>query len=178
VNPVSHVAKSRLLEDIILELRKKDMEIPAKVMSDLKSARTLMKLEKADTRSRGETEPKIDQYLATVEAYLMTEADKHFSAEKMQKWMAALDIASCDSCVTVVEPKEEMRMIPGVPRDQKWIRVEPIDSLPMEKLEEMAADAKLGYRRDKDIHLIVFGSQEDIKAFVKKMTEIANQKGK
>jgi len=178
VNPVSHVAKSRLLEDIILELRRKGMEIPANVMSDLKSARTLMKLEKTDAPIPGESEPKIDKYLATVEAYLMSEADKHFSAEQVQRWMAGLDLASCDTCVTVTKRKEEMRMVPGVPRDQKLIRVEPIDSLPMEKLEKMAADAKLGYRRDKDIHLIVFGSEEDIKSFVKKMTEIANQKGK
>lgn len=173
---VSHVAKSQLLEEIIIELRRKGMEIPANVMSNLKSARTLMTVEEADSRAQGETEPKIDEYLYSVEAYIMTEADKFLPAEKVQKWMAELDIASCDSCVTVVKPKEEMRMIPGVPRDQKFIRAKPIDNLPIEKLEKMATETNLGFRRDKDGHLIVNGTQENIKAFVKKMTEIANQK--
>ena len=168
---MSHVAKSRILEEVIIELRKKHLEIPANVMSDLKSARTLMKIEKADPRSKGETEPKIDQYLRSVEAYIITEAGKQFDAEKVGAWLSALDLASCESCVTVVDEKEEMRMIPGVPRDQKWIRVEPIESLPIEKLEHMATEAKLGFRREKDGHLIVYGSDEAVKGFIKKISK-------
>ena len=171
---MSHVAKSKILEEIILELRGKGLQIPANVLTDLKSARTLMKVEKADSRGRGETDPKIDMYLGNVEAYIITEAGNLFSSEKVEKWLTALDLASCDSCVTVVEEKKVMRMIPGVPRDQKWIRVEPIESLSLEKLEQMAIDAKLGYRREKDGHLIVYGGQDCIKIYLKKMTEIVN----
>ena len=101
----------------------------------------------------------------------MTEAGKRFPAEKVDKWLTALDLASCETCVTIEEEKEEMRFIPGVPRDQKWIRVEPIASLPIEKLEKMATETKLGYRREKDGHLIVYGAQENIKEYVKKMTK-------
>ncbi len=167
---MSHVAKSRILEEIVIELRKKGLEIPPNVLSDLKSARTLIKIQGADSKGIGDTEPQIDQYLATVEAYLVTEAEKSFAHEKVEKWLTALDLASCESCVTVVEAKEEMRMIPGIPRDQKWIRVEPIESLPMEKLEQLATDSKLGFRRDEDGHLIVFGSDETVKGFVKKIS--------
>jgi hypothetical protein len=171
VNGLSHVAKSKILEEIIIEIRRKGLQISAKVMTDLKSARTLLQIEKADSRGRGETEPKIDEYLGSVEAYVMTEAGKHFATEKVDKWMTALDLASCESCVTVEEEQEEMRFIPGVPRDQKWIRVEPIASLPIEKLEALAIETKLGYRREKDGHLIVYGPQEAIKEYVKKMTK-------
>jgi hypothetical protein len=168
---MSHVAKSRILEEIVIELRKKSLEIPANVLSDLKSARTLMQIQGVESKDRGETEPKIDQYLAMVEAYLVTEAEKRFDAEKVDKWLTALDLASCESCVTVVKEKEEMRMIPGIPRDQKWIRVEPIENLPVEKLEQLAADANLGFRRDNDGHLIVFGSDEAVKNFVKRISK-------
>jgi hypothetical protein len=167
---MSHVAKSKILEEIIIELRKKGLEIPANVMSDLKAARTLMIVEKADLRGRGETEPRIDEYIGSVEAFVMTEAGKLFPAEKVDKWLTALDLASCESCVKLEEPKEEMRMIPGVPRDQKWIRVEPIASLPLEKLEQMATETNLSFRREKDGHLIVYGADKDVKEFVKKMT--------
>ncbi len=173
---MSHVAKSKILEEIIVELRGKGLEIPANVLSDLKSARILMNIEKADARGRGETEPKIDEYLGNVEAYVITEAGNQFTAEKVEKWLTELDLASCESCISVVEAKEEMRMIPGVPRDQKWIRVEPIDSLPTEKLEQMATDVKLNFRREKNGRLIVYGSQEHIKDYLKKMTEAANGK--
>ena len=171
---MSHVAKSRILEEIIIEIRRKGLEIPPKVMSDLKSARTLMKVEKANSKGYGETEPKIDQYISNVEAYSITEAGKLFPGERVDKWLAALDLASCETCVTIEEPKEEMRFIPGVPRDQKGIRVEPISSLPLEKLEKMASEGKLSFQREEDGHLIVYGKDENVKSFVKKMTAQAN----
>ena len=170
---MSHVAKSRILEEIIIELRRKGLEIPLNILSDLKSARTLMKIEKADQKGIGETEPKIDEYLGDVEAYLITEAEKVFPHEKVEKWLETLDIASCDSCVTVVEEKEEMRMIPGIPRDQKWIRLEPLESLPSERLEQMATDAKLSFKKEKDGHLVVYGSEEAVKGFVKEISKVA-----
>lgn len=167
---MSHVAKSRILEDIIIEIRKTGRDIPLNVLSDLKSARTLIKIQGTDTKGIGETEPRIDQYLSKAEAYLITEAEKSVAPEKVQKWLTALDIASCETCVKVIDTKEEMQMIPGVPRDQKWIRVEPIENLPLEKLEKLASDAKLSSRRDNDGHLIVFGSDEAVKGFIKKIS--------
>jgi hypothetical protein len=50
---MSHVAKSKILEEIIIEIRKKGLEIPPNVMSNLKSARTLMKVEKVDPKGQG-----------------------------------------------------------------------------------------------------------------------------
>jgi hypothetical protein len=167
----SHLAKSRLLEEIIIELRRKGLSIPAKVMSDLKSARTLMKINETDSRGRAETEPKIDIYIGNVEAYVVLEASKFFSTEKVEEWLTALDIATCDSCVNVEEQKEEMRMIPGVPRDQKWIRAEPIESLPIEKLEQMAKEDGLCYRREKDGRLVLYGADKAVKGFIKKISK-------
>jgi hypothetical protein len=170
---MSHVAKSRIIEEIIIELRRKGLQIPPNVMSNLKSARTLMKVEKVDSKDQGETDPKIDQYISSVEAYAITEASKLFPGEKVDNWLTALDLASCDTCVTI-KPKEEKKFIPGVPRDQKWIRVEPISTLPIEKLEKMATENKLDFKREKDGHLVVYGTDENVKIFVKKMTTQAN----
>ncbi len=129
-----------------------------------------MQIETDEPKDHVEHEPKIDLYLANVESFVIDEAEKLFPNEKIQKWLTELDLASCDSCVKVKEHKQEMRMIPGVPRDQKWIRVEPIKSFPMEKLEQMAKELKLEFRRDKDGHLIVHGTDEAVKGFIKKMT--------
>ena len=168
---VSHSAKSELLEEIIIELRKKGIEIPANVMADLKSARTLMKIENTDHRGRGETEPKIDEYLGSVEAYAITEAGKLFANEQVEKWLKALDLAGCESCVTVEETNEESRFVHGVPSDKKWIRVEPIASLPLEKLKQMASETNLSFQLDKDGHLVVFGEDKDVKIYVKKISQ-------
>ena len=168
---MSQLNRSKILEEIIIELRKKSLEIPVNVLSDLKSARTLMKVEQADQKGHGETSPKIDEYLAGVEAYLVTEAGKCFPAEKVDEWLRRLDLASWDSCAIVEDEKEETRFIPGLPRDQKWIRLEPIAGFPIPKLEQMATETHLSFREEKDNHLTVYGTAEAIKEFIKKISK-------
>ena len=78
----------------------------------------------------------------------------------------------------VGQPKttaEESRFVPGLPRDQKWVRVTPINSLPTEKLKQLADETNLTVKPEKDTHLIVYGKAEDIKEFIKKMTEQASK---
>jgi hypothetical protein len=146
----------------------------------LKSAKVLMKIMDASEKDRGETAPKIEQYLGSVEAYIVTEAQKTFAPARIDEWLRRLEAASRDmrqTCVVEREGKEtaEAKFITGVPRDQKWIRVEPLASLPAEKLKQLAGETSLSFREEKDGHLIVYGSAEDIKKFVKKMTEQASK---
>jgi hypothetical protein len=163
----------KVLEEIIIELRKKGVATPPRVMNDFKSAKVLMKVLDASERDRGDTAPKIEQYLGSVEAYLVTEAQKTFAPARIDEWLRRLEEASCDTCETCGVPREtkKTKFITGVPRDQKWIRVEPLVSLPAEKLKHLAEETSLSFREEKDGHLTVYGSAEDIKRFVKKMTE-------
>jgi hypothetical protein len=73
--------------------------------------------------------------------------------------------------VCEAEEREEPKFVSGVPRDQKWIRVEPIATLPLEKLKQLAEKQNLASRLQEDGRLLVYGKAEDIKAFVKEMTE-------
>jgi hypothetical protein len=166
----------KVLEEIIIELRKKGVETPQSVMSDLKSAKVLMNVLGVSERDRGEAVPKIEQYLGSVEAYLVTEAQKTFPPARIDAWLRRIEEASCDTCqtcgvATEKTEKAEAKFVTGVPRDQKWIRVEPLTSLPAEKLKQLAEETSLSFREEKDGHLVVHGSAENIKNFVKIMTE-------
>jgi len=169
----------KVLEEIIIELRKKGVVTLPRVMNDLKSAKVLIKIMDASESDRGETAPKIEQYLGSVEAYLVTEAQKVFAPARIDAWLRRLEEASCDTCQTCRVPeakgKVEPKFITGLPRDQKWIRVEPLASLPIEKLKQLAGETSLSFREEKDGHLTVYGSAENIKKFVKKMTEQASR---
>jgi len=167
------MATSRVLEEMIIEFRKKGMQVPQNILTDLKSARVLMKVDNADQKGRGETAPKIDEYLSTVEAYLITEAQKTLLPEQVDEWIRRLDAASCDVCSAA--EKEDKWFVQGIPRDQKWIRIEPIDNMPLEKLKELSTETNLSFREENDGHLTVFGNAEDIKNFIKKMTEQAQK---
>jgi hypothetical protein len=171
----------KVLEEIIIELRKKGVETPLNVMNDLKSAKILMNVLGASEGDRGEAALKIEQYLGSMEAYLVTEAQKTFSSARIDAWLRRIEEANCDTCqtcgvATEKTGKAEAKFITGVPRDQKWIRVEPLASLPAEKLKQLAKETSLSFREEKDGHLIVHGNAENIKNFVKKMTEQTTKK--
>ena len=164
---MSHLAVWKALEEMIIEFRKKGLPVPVTVMNDLKSARTMIKIVNVD-EGRGETIQKIEEYLGNVESYLVTEAQEKFEPEYIDEWLRRLEEASCETC----EKKEkETRFISGLPRDQKWIRVEPLASLPLEKLKQLAEETNLSSSAQEDGRLLVYGKAEDIKEFVKKMTE-------
>src|SRR3989304_8857760 len=127
---MSYSARWKILEGMIVEFRKKGLDVSQAILNDLKSAKVLITVMNADEKDRGETAPKIDEYLGNVEAYLVTEAQKAFPPEKVDEWLRRLGEASCETCTT--EVKKESRFISGLPRDQKWIRVKPLNSLPME----------------------------------------------
>ena len=80
----------KVLEEMIIEFRKKHITIPEEVMDNLKSARTMIKILKADP-CRGETMQKIEEYLGNVESYLISEGQKKFGQEYVEKWLKKLE---------------------------------------------------------------------------------------
>jgi hypothetical protein len=163
---MGHLAVWKVLEEMVIEFRKKGLPVSATVMNDLKSARTMIKIMNADA-SRGEITQKVDEYLGNVESFLVTEAQKEFAPEYIDAWLRRLEEANCETCAEV---GEESRFIAGLPRNQKWIRVEPLANLPLEKLKQLAEESNLFCSIQENGRLLVYGKAEDIKEFVKKMT--------
>ena len=170
---MGRLAVWKVLEEMIIEFRKRGLPIPAPVMNDLKSAKTMIKIVDASA-SGGETAQKADEYLGNVESYLVTEAQKKLEPEYIDEWLRRLEEASCETC----EGEEKSRFISGLPRDQRdqrWIRVEPLVSLPLEKLKQLAKEANLSYSSQEDGRLLVYGKAEELKEFVKRMTGEASK---
>jgi hypothetical protein len=168
---MGYLAVWRVLDEMMMGLRQRGLEIPLQVMNDLKSAFTTIKIGEVDT-SAGDTAPKIKEYLGSVESYLVTEAQKKFEEKYVDEWLKRLDEASYETCETCEAEDPEPRFVSGVPRDQKWLRVEPKDELTYEKLTRFAEESGLSKRDEEDGHLLVFGKTESVKEFINKMTTL------
>jgi hypothetical protein len=166
---MGYLAVWTVLEEMIKELRQRGLEIPPKVMNDLKSAYTTIKIGEVDT-SAGNTAPKIEEYLGSVESYLITEAQKKFEEKYVDEWLKRLNEAGYETCETCEDEDLEPRFVSGVPRDQKWLRVEPKDELTFERLAKFAEETGLSKRAEEDGHLLVYGKSEALKEFINKMT--------
>ncbi|MGA2386605.1 MAG: DUF2096 family protein [Candidatus Bathyarchaeia archaeon] len=172
---MGYTAKWKVLEDLMIELRKKGFETPSNVISDFRSAKLMIKIGEAGEGS-GDATMKLETILASVESDLITEAQNVLAEKEVDLWLKRLDEASLPTCEMRAE--SEKGFITGVPRDQKWIRIEPIPNLPAEKLTQIAKENSLSVNKQKDGRLVVYGQQEGLKAFLKKMTEEAQPKTK
>jgi hypothetical protein len=163
----------KVLEDFMLELKKRGVDIPPEVINDLRSAKLMIKICESPG-GKGDTALKIDEYLGNVESYLIADASRILRGEDVDQWIKRIDEASAEA--SCEETLEQDKFITGVPRDQKWVRVEPDSSLTEEKITQIAKDCNLSFNKQKDGRLVVYGQKEDLKEFLKKMTAEATKK--
>jgi len=161
-----NMASWRILEEMVIELRKKGVSAPANIVTDLRSAKLMIQLSCGEG-STGDAIQKAEEYLSNVEAYLVTETQNIFGSDKADLLLRRLEEANAEVCEE--QPKKEDKYITGVPRDQKWVRVEPIANLPSGRIQQIAKEQNLQVNQQKDGRLVVYGQQEDIKEFLKKM---------
>ena len=169
-----NMAYWKLLEEMTIEIRNKGVSIPENVLGDLRSAKSMIKLHCSQAIGAGDVLQKAEELTANVEAYLVNEGQKVFGAEKLDAWLRRLEEANAEVCQ---EPVKEAKFVTGVPRDQKWVRVEPFHELSMERIRQLAGDLELKVNLEGE-KLVVFGSQENIRMFIKKMTQEAAAKPK
>ncbi len=161
-----NMASWKLLEDMMLELKKSGVTIPPKVIEDLRGARSMLKLSCMEG-SQGEAMQKAEEYLANVEVYVMTEGQKVFGDDKVDEWLRGLEEANVEVCV---EPSAAQdKFVVGVPRDQKWVRVEPLGEWTAEKIGQIAKELNLQVKPQSDGKLVVYGQPEKLRPFVKRM---------
>lgn len=167
----------KVLEELMLDLSKKDVTVPPKVITDLRNAKLMIQISQAP-EAKGELTTKVDEYLGNVESTLLAEAQKTLGNEYVDQWLKRIDAANiqCAACVSSEQKKEENKFITGVPRDKKWVRLEPYGILTSEHIEELAKENSLMVNLQKDGRLVVYGSPENIKLFLKKITKETTKK--
>ena len=110
----------KIFTNILIELQKMGEKIPKDIIQDLRSAKTLIKVLKADP-TNNENMPRIDTYLRNVESYSILTADKGEKG-RAEKWLKKLKTRK----KTEKKKKKELdsRFIPGIPKNESWIRIE------------------------------------------------------
>jgi len=156
----------------MIELKKKGVAIPSNIIDELRSAKLMIKISES-AGGKGDTARKADEYLGNVESYLVNEAQTIFGSEMVEVWLRRLENPAGQANETRVR---ENKFITNVPRDQKWVRVEPISNLPSEKIQQIAKETNLSINFQKDGRLVVYGQPKDIKEFLKEITVEANKK--
>jgi hypothetical protein len=151
---------------MVADLKKKGAPVPAEIIGDLKSARTLIKILRADP-SCGQNAQKIDEILTNVESFLVSEGQRRFGQAYVDEWLRRANEAGR----RIVDGEdEETRFVVGMHGEQAWVRLTPSDEMPLKKLKSLAEQSNLKCRVQ-DEYLVVLGSDAALKDFVKKIAE-------
>jgi hypothetical protein len=174
---MGYTATWKVLEELMLDMYKKGAAVPPNVINDLRNAKLMIKISESSD-AKGETAMKVDEFLGNVESVLLAEAQKTFGGEYVDGWLKRIDEANvqCETCQPAPTKAEENKFVIGVPRDQKWVRVEPNGTLTCEHIESIAKETNLTLNPQKDGRLVVYGQPESLKAFLKKMTAETTKK--
>jgi hypothetical protein len=162
---MSYDEKWKVLADLLTELQKRGEKIPAAILNDLRSAKTMIQVLKADP-THTENISRIDTYLRSVESHAIYTIEKQGS-ESAEEWLKKL---KGTKMVKMKEKKEPTsRFIHGVPRDKSWVRIQISDDTPLKDVKKFVNENKLSYRTQEKGYILVYGNENDIKSFVKGM---------
>lgn len=161
--PIGYLTVWKVLEEMTVDFRTKNVAIPTAIMSELKTAKTMIKILRVDPKGADSLQ-KIEEYLRNVEVYLVSEGEKRFGKAYSEGWLRRIDQANRKK---PDEEEEETRFISGVPRQQKWIRLTASTEIPFEKLEALAEESGLSHIVQPDGVILVFGKDLALKKFIK-----------
>jgi hypothetical protein len=164
---MSYEEKWKNLADLLTELQERGEKIPADVINDLRSAKTMIQVLKADP-THTENISRIDKYMRNVESYAIFAAEK-LGTENVEEWLKKLEDTK------TVKKKEDRatgsRFSSGIPRDTSWMRIKILYETPLEDVKNLVKESKLSYKKQQNGYILVYGNEKNIKSFVRRATE-------
>ena len=161
---VGQLDRWKVLEEIITDLRGKGIVVPSETMTELRSARTLINVLEADPNCVDINE-KIDECLLGVESYVMSKGQMMFGMEYVEEWSKRLIQVEEEN---LKERKDDKKLLPNIPRGEKWIRINP-STLPIDETKKFAGELHLSCIDQNEGFLLVHGEDESLRALVKKI---------
>jgi hypothetical protein len=117
----------RTLADLFTELQKKDEKILPTILTDLRSAKTMIEILKVDP-AHVENIPKIESLLGNVEAHLILVAEERSGLDYAESWIRKLEEAR--KAIVVEKANKPQKFVTGVPKNEQWVRIQLSEQTP------------------------------------------------
>ncbi|UCD97249.1 MAG: DUF2096 family protein [Candidatus Bathyarchaeota archaeon] len=151
----------------MVELRKRQIEVPQEIMTSLKSAKTMISISAADP-NHYDSLISVEDHLLTVESALFDLAEK-LGQDFVETWAKTLDDARRDKHTEVKRMDE--RPLRSLLKGKHWIRIKLSSEISEEAVKELASQVGLSCQLQEDERILVYGGKTEVRDFVKKMAE-------
>ncbi len=158
----------RVLEDLFVELTNKGVTVPEELLNDLKSAKTLITIYNAEPTAL-EAATQIEMYLDNVESNLLYLAESNLGKEYANNLLTKINEARQKGLEEKVPVPS--KFVPGVQKSEHWIRIDISDLISGKELDSLLKRLNLSSKPQEDGYLLIHGKEENVKAFVKEISE-------
>ena len=159
-----YLSAAKALDELMLEVIGKNVDIPAHVADDLKSARTLAKIDLLKP-GNNDVATKIMIAIENVEMNLLALADIHLGKDAAEAWQRRIN-ESLEKRALCNASAPASRIASGVPRSDHWIRIQSdfLDSV--EGAMEILEHSPLSAIAQDDGNILIHGKREDVSGFL------------
>jgi hypothetical protein len=158
----------KVLEQLLLDLRRQGVTVPGELVDDLKSAQTYINIAKTDPTAL-EIVTEIELYLEKVESNLIYLAETDISPAYATESLKRISDARMQGLRQPVPPKSQY--VAGVPREDHWVRLRTTDLISDEELTPLLNQFPVTVKPQDNGYLLIHGTQADVKAFLKAVTQ-------
>lgn len=163
----------KVLEEIIVELNKKGVTVPQELVDDLRSSKTLINIHRTDPTIL-EIATEIELYFEKVESNLLYLAESDIGEEYANSCLKKIDEARKKGLIE--KTTATSRFVSGVPKGKQWIRISISNLVSDKEMEGLLKELNLSSKPQDDGYLLIYGKDEDLKVFIRKLRKIIGKK--
>ena len=166
---------AKTLDELLLELIEKGIEIPGHMANDLKSGRTLASIS-SRTPDDVDLEIKARIVLENVEMNLLALAENNLGAEAAETWQRRISSAYQEEITVQAAAVSAPKFGSGVPKGDHWVRLQSDYLDTVEGAEKLLEQFKVSVLEQEDGYLMIHGKKEDVSAFLKGLRQKVGKK--
>lgn len=163
----------KVLEALVLDLKKKQVIVLPNLIDDLKSAQTLINIYKTEPTAL-EVLTQIETYLETLESNLLYLAGSDVGEDYANTWLTRLYEARMKGVSERTQGRSNF--VSGVPKGEYWIRIKLSDLLSDEEAGKLLEKRGLSSESQANGYRLIHGKKESVKAFIKDVGEKIRKK--
>ena len=178
MNMPNYQAAAKVLDELMIELIGRGVQIPDHVVGGIRSGRSFVSITLRQPDEEVARQAMIA--LQNVEMNLLSLAEQVGGGDYAEEWQRRVNDAYAQECVYTrsAPPPSAAKFVSGVPKGEYWIRIEEAELLPVkDELERLLADFELATIAQEDGYLLLYGKKENVSSFLKDIRQKIGKKG-
>ena len=155
------------LDELMLELLQKGINIPQHLFDDLKSARSLISIYRTEP-SELDLAMESSPLLKIVEMNLLGLAETELGKDYAEEWQKKIIDTYSEQNDSYVKTAT---FVAGIPKNEYWIRLNTSEIIFDKELSESLMQLNLTTKLQADGYLLIHGRKEDVKTFLKEVRQ-------